>query len=52
MSVPGLCQVCELAHADRQCDRCGSFVCVDHYDAESGVCVQCATGGPGDSFPS
>ena len=42
MSVAGLCQICESARADRQCDRCGTFACTDHYDREHGLCVECA----------
>lgn len=48
MSVAGLCQVCERARADRQCVRCGSLVCEDHFDPELGVCVDCAGTGPDD----
>lgn len=47
MSAAGLCQICEVARADRQCARCGMLVCEDHFDAERGVCVDCA----GDERP-
>jgi hypothetical protein len=42
MSVAGLCQVCESARADRQCEQCGSLVCREHFDARLGACVECA----------
>lgn len=42
MSVQGLCQVCESATANHRCDRCGSLVCSTHYDADTGLCVDCA----------
>jgi hypothetical protein len=45
MSVAGLCQVCDRARADRQCPRCGSLVCDDHFDDGNGVCADCASGG-------
>lgn len=50
MSVAGLCQVCEHARADHQCDRCGSLVCEDHYEAERGLCVTCSPGSEADFF--
>jgi len=50
MSVGGLCQVCQSASAERQCDRCGTLVCSQHHDTGHGVCVECAAElGVGDS---
>ena len=49
MSVAGLCQVCETAVANDQCERCGTLVCRDHYDDRLHLCVQCSRdtdGGP------
>ena len=43
MSFQGVCQVCESALADRTCDQCGAFVCDRHFDADTGVCVSCAS---------
>ncbi|QLC32936.1 hypothetical protein EFA46_001485 [Halarchaeum sp. CBA1220] len=63
MSVTGLCQLCESAEARSACDRCGAVVCREHYDAELGVCTECAAeqrrssgvtgddGGPGFTGP-
>lgn len=52
MSVSGLCQVCEAAEARFSCGRCGRLVCGDHYDRETGLCLECAResglGGPDD----
>lgn len=42
MSVSGLCAICEAAEAEHQCDRCGALVCSNHYDAETGLCTNCA----------
>ncbi|WP_327051131.1 hypothetical protein [Halomicrococcus gelatinilyticus] len=42
MSVSGLCQVCEAAAASHDCDRCGTLVCEEHWDGDSGICVECA----------
>lgn len=42
MSVTGLCQVCEAAPANYQCDRCGILVCSAHYDEATGLCIDCA----------
>lgn len=25
-----------------RCDRCGALVCGEHYDADRGVCTECA----------
>ena len=53
MSVRGLCQVCERAEAEFTCDVCGAAVCVDHYDADMGACVECTrtVGGGFDAGP-
>jgi len=41
MSVSGICEVCQEPASER-CERCGSIVCTEHYDAEVGYCVACA----------
>lgn len=49
MSVTGLCQICESATAQSQCDRCGTIACQQHYHEEFGMCIECArTARPGD----
>jgi len=48
MSVSGLCQVCEAAEATHDCDRCGKLVCSEHWDRDSGICVECAAELGGD----
>jgi hypothetical protein len=47
MSVSGLCQVCESAEAEFQCESCGALVCRSHYDRGAGLCVDCARSGGG-----
>ncbi|MFB6134727.1 MAG: zinc finger HIT domain-containing protein [Halanaeroarchaeum sp.] len=42
MSVEGLCHVCERGPARYACERCGSLVCENHYDRETGLCSGCA----------
>jgi len=42
MSVAGLCEICTDGRVDFTCPRCGSLVCDDHYDEETGLCVECA----------
>ena len=42
VSVTGLCQVCESAQAVDQCRRCGTLVCREHLDTETGLCADCA----------
>ncbi|WP_435070179.1 hypothetical protein [Haloplanus sp. C73] len=44
MSVTSLCQICESATATQTCDTCGAAVCSAHYDRQSGLCVDCASG--------
>jgi hypothetical protein len=44
MSVEGLCQVCEAAPARHQCSRCGTLVCFEHYEMDTGLCTDCAAG--------
>ncbi|ODR83456.1 hypothetical protein BG842_09025 [Haladaptatus sp. W1] len=54
MSVTGLCQICEAAEATHDCDRCGALVCDEHWNRQSGFCVECAAElgvGEGGSTP-
>jgi len=41
MSVTTLCQICEAAAANSQCDQCGTLVCPNHYVDEYGLCTEC-----------
>ena len=43
MSTTTVCSLCGAADADRYCERCGRFVCDDHFDEESTVCLECAS---------
>ncbi|WP_435144576.1 zinc finger HIT domain-containing protein [Halobaculum sp. P14] len=51
MSMTGVCQICEAAEARFTCDNCGALVCADHYDEQTGCCVECAQSMPGDGGP-
>ncbi|WP_435155004.1 hypothetical protein [Haladaptatus sp. DFWS20] len=55
MSVTGLCQLCEVAEATHDCDRCGALVCSEHWNRENGLCVECTAeiggGGGGQRTP-
>jgi len=42
MSVETLCQICEAAPAQHQCDHCGALVCGSHYVEERSLCTECA----------
>ncbi|MFC4249489.1 hypothetical protein ACFOZ7_21580 [Natribaculum luteum] len=42
MSITGLCQICESRSAEHRCDNCGALVCEVHYDADLGLCADCA----------
>ncbi len=48
MSLTGLCQVCETAEGRFTCDRCGQFVCGEHFDTTRATCVECVRRGGGD----
>lgn len=55
MSTMGFCTVCEHRPAETQCDRCGAAVCPMCFDAELGLCRDCAQrvkpeGRRGDTF--
>lgn len=49
------CATCEQRLADAECHRCETPVCRMHYDAEMGLCAECAQrakpdGRRGDTF--
>lgn len=51
MSIDGPCQVCESAPVRHRCSRCGSLVCSEHYDADTGLCTDCAAETGADGYP-
>lgn len=49
------CAICETRLAESGCDRCDAAVCLLDYDAEMGLCADCARkakpdGRRGDTF--
>jgi len=48
MSVSSPCELCGSGSVEYTCDRCGRLVCDDHFDDDTGFCVECsAEAGPG-----
>lgn len=41
MSVSSPCEICLSGAVEHTCRRCGKLVCEDHFDDESGLCVDC-----------
>jgi hypothetical protein len=41
MSVSSPCEICGRADVEDSCDRCGQLVCAEHFDEETGYCVEC-----------
>ena len=52
MSVGGLCEVCENRAGKHTCDRCGAFVCSNHWEPAVGACLDCADAGEDSDRPS
>lgn len=44
MEIIGLCQICGKTSVLHTCILCGSNVCIDCFDIEHGVCINCKTG--------
>lgn len=42
MSVSSPCEICGRADVDHTCGRCAQLVCAEHYDEDTGFCVECA----------
>ena len=42
MSVSRPCEVCAGADVEGACQQCGRLVCERHFEAELGLCVECA----------
>lgn len=52
MSVSGSCEICVSGEVQHTCSRCAQLVCDDHFDTETGLCVECVaevSSGRGDS---
>jgi hypothetical protein len=54
MSVSGSCEICTTGGVDHTCSRCAQLVCDEHFDEDTGLCVEClsdVTDGSGDRQP-
>jgi len=47
MSVSSPCEICGTPAAEESCDRCGSLVCSEHHDRDTGLCAECRSEMPG-----
>jgi len=55
MSVAGSCEICATGAVSHTCSRCAQLVCDEHFDTETGLCVECLAqvgGGRGDRQPA
>lgn len=55
MSVSGICEVCGVGEVRHTCSRCAQLVCDEHFDTETGLCVECLSeveGARGERQPS
>lgn len=41
MSVSSACEICATGDVNHTCGRCAQLVCSEHYDTETGYCVEC-----------
>ena len=41
MSVSGICEICGVGEVRHTCSRCGQLICDEHFDEETGLCVEC-----------
>jgi hypothetical protein len=41
MSVSGNCEICVTGEVRHTCSRCAQLVCDEHFDEETGLCVEC-----------
>lgn len=53
MSVSGNCEICVTGEVSHTCSRCAQMVCDEHFDEETGLCVECLSdvGGRGERQP-
>ena len=49
MSVAGNCEICVTGNVADTCGRCAQLVCEEHFETDSGLCVECVAdvGSPG-----
>jgi len=43
MSVSGSCEICVTGEVAHTCSRCAQLVCDEHFDEETGLCVECVS---------
>ncbi|MFB6165638.1 MAG: hypothetical protein ABEJ31_10810 [Haloarculaceae archaeon] len=41
MSVSGICEICGVGEIRNTCSRCAQLVCEEHFDEETGICLEC-----------
>lgn len=41
MSVAGNCEICVTGNVADTCGRCAQLVCEEHFETDSGLCVEC-----------
>jgi hypothetical protein len=52
MSVSGICEICGTGEVRHTCSRCAQLVCDEHFDEDTGLCVECLSdvgGGQGQN---
>jgi hypothetical protein len=43
MSVSSNCEICVSGEVEHTCSRCAQLVCDEHFDTETGLCVECVS---------
>jgi len=53
MSAASPCEICGTPAVEFTCTRCASLVCEEHYNRETGLCVECqAEVGGAENIPT